>query len=202
MESGMDKFSLQTFIKLCLMDTGGRISEIQKKLEATGGYDFYNSFQRATRIFCEDKKSEKPTKILAAPVKEAERKHNNDAFEAFKAKFGSSKSLEPIKKQRIYIPDGANFEISIDPLFSIEKSGVKYAYLPWTMQKPELSQKYAAVACFVMRQAYKSTNLSNWQFNIYDLTKGKAYTESQINEYTPKILNTDARTISTMLVEL
>ena len=55
----MEKFSLQTFIKISLMDTGSRITEIQKKLSQTAGYDFYNSFQRAVRVFCEDNSSKK-----------------------------------------------------------------------------------------------------------------------------------------------
>lgn len=53
-----------------------------------------------------------------------------------------------------------------------------------------------------MRQAYKGTNLSNWQFNTYDFTKGKSYSENMINDKTPKILLSDARTISTLLVDL
>lgn len=198
----MDRFSLQTFVKICLMDTGGRIAEIQRKLESASGYDFYNSFYRATRAYCEDKASDEPSVILEAPVKDTERKYNKDAFEAFKEKFGSSKSLVSIKRQKLYVPEGANFEISIDPLFGVEKASVKYAYLPWAMQKPELTQRYAAVACFIMRQAYKGTNLSNWQFNTYDFTKGKSYSENMINDKTPKILLSDARTISTLLVDL
>lgn len=198
----MDKFSLQTFIKICLMDTGGRLQEIQKKLEPANGYDFYNSFQRAARVFCEDKESDKPDEILAAPVREAERKYNTDAYTAFKEKFGTSRTLEAIKKPKIFIPEGASFEISIDPLFGIEKSSVKYAYLPWLIQKPSLTQKYAAVACFIMRQAYKGTNLSNWQFNVCDLTTGKTYSENQVTDNTPRILVYDAKQISNMLVEL
>ena len=62
----MERFSLQSYIKICLMDTGNRISEIQRKLEGKTGYDYYNSFQRAVEEYCSDKKSAKPKAILAA----------------------------------------------------------------------------------------------------------------------------------------
>jgi hypothetical protein len=32
------------------MDTGQRITEIQKRLSSTGGYDFYHTMQKAVRL--------------------------------------------------------------------------------------------------------------------------------------------------------
>ena len=134
----MDKFSLQTFIKICLMDTSGRIGEIRKKLEPSAGYDFYNSFNRATRSYCADKDPDKANELIAVLTSDTERKHNAFAFEEFKKKFGSSKSLEALKEPNKFQPIGANFEITVDPLFSIERAGVRYAYLPWLIQKLSL----------------------------------------------------------------
>ena len=184
------------------MDTGNRISEIQRKLEGKTGYDYYNSFQRAVEEYCSDKKSAKPKAILAAPANEIERKYNTDGFNAFVKKFGMSLSLGSVKKQKIYLPEGANLEISINPAFSVEKGGVKKVFLPWLIQKPELTQKYRAVACYVMQQAYKSTNLGNCQFNIVDFVAGKIYSQNQITNNTKLIVNSDSKTISDLLGSL
>lgn len=185
-----------------MMDTGGKIAELQKKLDPSGGYDFYNSFSRAVRTYCEDKASDKPAEILAAPTREVERRHNEAAFNAFKDKFGSIRSLEAIKKPTAFVPENANFEIVVDPIFGFEKAGAKLAFLPWAIQKPVLSQKYAALACYIMRQAYKGSKFGNWQFNVCDLNTGKNYSENQITENTSKILAADARMISNFLSEL
>lgn len=198
----MERFSLQSFVKVCLLDTGGKIAELQKKLEPSNGYDFYNTFNRAVRAYCDDKSSSKPGDILSVPTRDVERKLNEAAFNAFKGKFGTKRSLETIKNPISFVPDNANFEIFVDPVFGFEKAGSRLAYLPWTIQKPALNQRYAAIACYIMRQAYMGTKYGNWQFNVCDLNSGKNYTENQITDNTPKILAADARMISNFLLEL
>ncbi|SLN28613.1 hypothetical protein ROA7450_01187 [Roseovarius albus] len=86
-------FSLNTFIKICLLDTGGRISEIQRKLDNSGGYDFYNSFQRAMRASLNGMPENHIDNILNTPSKEVERKHNSKAFRIVKGKFGNIRSI-------------------------------------------------------------------------------------------------------------
>ena len=198
----MYTFSLNTFIKIFLLDTGHRISEIQKRLDSTGGYDFYNSFQRATRAKINGRNATEIDRILDSPSKEAERKHNRNAYDTLQSRFGSVRSLEVVSQKRKLKFKSHGIEISVDPLFQIEKAGIPKIYSTWSTQKPELSQRYGAVACYIMRETYKSTSLANAQFNYFDTTTQKTYSEKQISNNTSLILRSDVRTISELLKEL
>jgi hypothetical protein len=195
-------FSLNTFIKICLLDTGGRIQEIQKKLESSGGYDFYNSFQRATREKISGASDTDVAAILNAPSKEVERKYNTEAYNSVQNKFGSIRSLESLSKKKKLTFLQADIEITVDPMFQLGKSGNLLSYSVWPTLKPELTQKYGAVACYIMREAYKGTGLSNSMFHYYDTTKDKSYSEKQITNNTSLIVNADINSISTMIKEL
>jgi hypothetical protein len=194
-------FSLNTFIKICLLDTGGRISEIQRRLSGSGGYDFYKPLQKAVRAHCAGE-TMKVDRILDAPVKEVERKHNREAFESFKSKFGSIKTLEAIKNSKILKFPSAEIAISIDPLFELSKAGTRQIYSIWPTQKPQLSQRYGAVACHIMRRAYSSGPMANGAFFFADIVSGKAYSERQITNNTNLILMADVTSIGMLVKEL
>lgn len=194
-------FSLNTFIKVCLMDTGGRISDLQKRLAGTGGYDFYKPLQRAVRAHC-TKERLKVDGILNAPVKESERKHNRAAFESFEKKFGSVRSLSPVSSARVLKFPSAGIAISIDPLFELTKAGSRQIYSVWPTQKPQLSQRYGAVACHIMRRTYSSGALANASFHFADIVSGKVYSEKQVTNNTNLILMADVTSIGTMVKEL
>lgn len=195
-------FSLNTFIKICLLDTGGRIQEIQRKLERSGGYDFYKPFQRATRSKISGSSQLDVEGILSAPVKEVERRYNTDTYNAVQTKFGSIRSLEAIRNKKALPFPEADLEITVDPLFQYSKSGNLLTYSVWPTLKPELTQRYGAVACYIMRQAYRGLGLSNSSFHFYDATKDKSYSEKQITNNTSLIVNADINSISTLIKEL
>ncbi len=197
----MIKFSLNAFIKTCLLDTGGRISEIQKRLNNSGGYDFYHSFQKAVRAHCGGQ-SEEVEEILEQPSNEVERRRNRSAFESFDLKFGSSRSLETIRQPKLMQFRSAGVAISVDPLFEISKSGVRSIYSAWATQKPPLSQRYGAVACYIMRNVYRNSGLANGNFYYSDLNTGRTYSEKQITNNTPLILQADVNSIGTLIKEL
>lgn len=92
---------MNTFIKICLLDTGGRITEIQKRLSRSSGYDFYKPLQKAVRAHAGGNK-ENISSILDAPTKDVERKHNKTAFSNFEAKFGAAKNLQALKNYDNY----------------------------------------------------------------------------------------------------
>lgn len=194
-------FTLNTFIKICLLDTGSRISEIQKRLSGSGGYDFYKPLQKAVRAHCSSESS-KVDGILNAPVKEIERKYNREAFESFQAKFGSVKTLGAVKRSKLLKFPSAGIAISIDPLFELSKAGVQQIYCVWPTQKPQLSQRYGAVACHIMRQSYSNSSMANGAFLFADITSGKVYSEKQITNNTNLILMADVNSIGTLLKEL
>ena len=88
----MIDFSLNAFIKLCLLDTGEKILELQKRLVPGTGYVFYRPLQQSVRAFCDGDK-EGAAKIISKPTNEIERERNKDAFDIFCKKFGKSNSL-------------------------------------------------------------------------------------------------------------
>ena len=198
----MLQFSLNTFIKICLLDTGKKIPEIQKKLGDEGGYDFYNSFQRATRAKLGGKSSEEAKALISSLSNETERKYNSALFEQVQKKFGSIRSIEPVKSKKKLSFKNHQLEIVVDPLFMFEKSGVRKVVSVWGTKSPELSQRYAAVACFIMRETYKNTALANAVFHFYDGLQDKTYSEKQIGNNTSLVLNSDVRTIANLAKEI
>jgi len=197
----MITFSLNTFIKICLLDTGGRISEIQKRLTGSGGYDFYKPFQNAVRAHC-DGNAAKAENLIQAPSNDAERKHNSAAYDEFKSRFGSTKSLSSLKNTKKLRFPTAGIEISVDPLFELSKSGVRQTYSVWVAQNPQLTQRYGALACYVMRQAFANSNLANSSFFYADIVQGKTYSEKQITNNTSLILAADVNSLGTLVKEL
>ncbi|WP_444463249.1 hypothetical protein [Rhodobacter capsulatus] len=198
----MEQFSLASFIKICLMDTGSRISELRKKIESQGGYDYYNSFSRAVGAFIEDGNRDRADEILAEPRNDHERSNNMGCFEAFIAKFGTTRSLTAVTAKKSWTAPNAKFSINISPLFEIEKAGTRQVFATWALQKPDLSQKYGAVACYIMRQAFSGHPLANAGFYFYDLTGGKIYSERQVSNSTSRIFASDVRWLSHELAEM
>jgi hypothetical protein len=197
----MITFSLNTFIKICSLDTGGRISEIQKRLSSPGGYDFYKPLHGAVRAFCSGNPT-LATSILAAPVNLVERNHNAAAYSSFLSKFGNSKSIAPLKHPKPLKFASAGISIAVDPLFEITKGGVRNIYCLWPTQSPALTQKYGAVACLIMRSAYSNSALANGLFHYADLVSNRVYSEKQITNNTSLILSADVNSIGTLVKEL
>ena len=197
----MINFSLPSFINICLLDTGGRISRLQKRLEKSNGYDFYKPLHRAIRLQCE-KRVDEAEAVLSAPSNDAERKHNKRAFDAYIDKFGTIRSRAKLKSKKTLSFTSSGISITVDPLFSFEKAGGQSVFSVWPSQEPELTQKYGAVACFLMREAYKSSPLANSQFFLADLVSGKTFSEKQITNNTNLIVSADIASIGRLLKEL
>ena len=183
-------FSLNTFIKICLLDTGGRISEIQKRLVRKGGYDFYKPLQQAVRAHSHGDHA-KAMDLLDKPQSEVEKKHNQDAFAEFEKRFGSMTTLEAIDQSATVRFADAGIAIKLDPLFGFLKSGSQNVYALWPTKQPGLSQRYGAVACHLLRRAYADSALGNRSFFFADLVESKTYSEKQITNNTNLILTTD-----------
>ena len=195
-------FSLQTFLKLSLLSTGERIAEIQKKLDGSDGYDFYNSLTKATKLRASGSEQSDIDDTLDYPTRAVERKYNREAFDVFDHKFGKSRSLEDLKNRGKILSPDKTFQIIVEPTFSASSKGVRVAYCLWATQKPEMTQRYGAVGCYVMRQALKNTPLANYQFAIYDLVGKKQYSEKQISNNTSLIFKADCGSISALLKSL
>lgn len=192
--SVLNKLSLNTFIKLCLLDTGGRIAEIQKRLSSDKGYDFYKPLQKAVRAFSNNSEPS-AEEILAAPVNEIERAHNRKAFDSFKNKFGSIRTLDSFQNPKHLKFEAVEVEIAVDPFFELEKAGTREIYSLWPTRTPQLTQRYGAVACHIMRRSFANTQFSNANFFFADLVSNKVYSERQITNNTNLIFETDVSTL-------
>ncbi|WP_299872438.1 hypothetical protein [uncultured Sulfitobacter sp.] len=201
MAHSLINFSLNTFIKISLLDTGQRISEIQKRLSGPGGYDFYQTMQKAVRFHASGD-HDKALAVLATPTNAVERKHNQEAYSRFATKFGGSKSIEPLKSKRTLNFPNAGISISIDPLFELTKKETRNCYGLWATQSPPLTQRYGALACYLMRRAYANDPLGNANFFFSDLVGGKTYSEKQVTNNTSLILAADVTSIGTLVKEL
>lgn len=201
MERNLITFSMNTFIKICLLDTGGRITEIQKRLSSAGGYDFYKPLQKAVRAHASGHK-EKISSILDAPTNDVERKHNKTAFSSFETKFGTGINLQALVEPRKLEFPTAGIIISVDPLFELSKKDVRRVYCLWPTQAPQLTQKYGAVACHIMREANSDGKMANSSFYLADLVSKRVYSEKQITKNTTLILAADINSIGTLIKEL
>lgn len=198
----MITFSLQTFLKICILDTGSRISELQKRLEGNGGYDFHKSFQQAVRLHANGGAPDQVNALLSSPSNDVERRYNTASYQKFGTKYGNKRSLEAIDTAKFLTFRDAGLKIKVDPLFSLEVAGTREIYCTWQTQKPPMSQRYGAVACHVMREAFRSSGLANGQCRFVDFVGDKVYSEKQITNNTSLILNEDARSIGNLLKEL
>lgn len=197
----MITFSMNTFIKICLLDTGDQIKEIQNRLSRAGGYEFYRPLQKAVRAHSGGK-IEDVSGILDAPANDVERKHNKTAYSNFAAKFGTGKNLQAlVEPGKLKFPT-AGITISVDPLFELSKQDVRQVYCLWPTQVPQLTQKYGAVACHIMREANLDGKIANSSFYLADLVSKRVYSEKQITRNTALILAADINTIGTMIKEL
>lgn len=76
-------FSLPTFLKLCMLDTGAAISELQKRVNGPSGYDFYHTLYGAIRHYALTKDSDESRDEILQVTNDSERSNNLQAFENF-----------------------------------------------------------------------------------------------------------------------
>jgi len=192
----MPVYSLSPFIKICMSDTGEQISDVQKKINSSDGYDYYRTLKSAIKGHIAGLEPEDISMILESGSSPAERSYNTSAYNVFVSKFGKSKSISTVQMPKKHEFFKSGIEIIFDPLFSIETTKGISTYSIWANKSPALSQKYGAVACYLQREAYKNTALSNSTFFFVDLTKGNAYSEKQITNNTSAIARSDFRKIA------
>ena len=198
----MYSFSLPSFLKICLLDPSKQVAEVQKKVNSTGGYDYYRTLSSAITAKAKKRTEDEILDILMSPTNAAERELNKNAYQVFNKRYGKRTGLSDIQRPRVFIPKNADFSIRLSPSFSIETKDALEIYSTWAMQKPEMSQNGGAIACFIMKEAYRTTTLANSQFFLADLISGKQYSEKQIKNSTSITFNTVVATVSRLIVEL
>jgi hypothetical protein len=197
----MERFSLQSFLKICEATTAQRRTAIDRKLSLDAGYDFYRTLSRAIRLFADGASTDDIEFVLESPNNAVERDRNRSAFLNFKERYGKLTSLQQIKLPKSCVFKEHEIEISCDPLFQTVESGVPHLHSIWAIANPQLTLTYGAVGCHIMRLAYKSSTMSNSRMCIANLSTSQRFSEKQITNSTPSILQTDLKIVSDLIRE-
>lgn len=197
----MERFSLQSFLKICESTTAQRRLAIDRKISLDSGYDFYRTLSRAIRLFAEGASIDDVDELLDSPSNAVEREKNKAAFDSFKERYGKLSSLLPIKLPKTVPFKQYGIEISCDPLFQTTESDVPHVHAIWAIASPPLSTTYAGVGCLILKTAYNATTLSNSKMCIANLVTSQRATEKQITNSTPSILHADLKMLSDLINE-
>ena len=195
----MQTFSLSSFLKICLLDPTRQVSEVQKKLSSSGGYDYYRTLTLAIHAKAQGRSEDEIVDILESPSSPAEQLRNTSAYNAFVRKYGAKNGLSVFTKPRTVSPKDGNFLIKIAPTFSIETQSSSKVYAIWAMQTPPMTPAGGALACYIMKNAYRKTSSANSEFFIEDLVGRKAYSEKQIKNSTALTFSSVVQTISRLI---
>lgn len=194
-------FSLSTFLKICLLDHSKQIAEIQKKISPSGGYDYYRTLNLAIKAKSNGKTEDEINHILNSPSNAAERVQNTTAYEYFAKKYGVSKSLSTFYTSRSISNEYGYFKILINPSFSISTGGERKIFCIWPNQNPKMTRTGGAIACYLMKEAYKNSKLSNSEFFLLDVVGKRQYSEKAISNTTSIVFNSVVRTMSDMFAD-
>ncbi len=104
--------------------------------------------------------------------------------------------MHPFSPTWMILRPAANLGVKVDPLFSVEEKGVEQIFCVYATKKPQLSQKYAAVGCYIQRGLLGRSVLSNGTFCMFDAAQKRKFSERQVTNMTAQILRSDARRLS------
>lgn len=197
----MERFSLQSFLKICESTTAERRAAIDRKLSLDAGYDFYRTLSKAIRAFAAADSPDSIDDVLDSPSNAVERERNRAAFDSFKKRYGRLSSLQQVKLSKTVTFKEYGIEIVCDPLFQTVESSVPHLHSVWSVASPTLSSTYGAIGCHLMRLAYKSSTFANSRMCIANLTTSQRVTERQINNSTAAVLLSDLRMLSMLINE-
>ncbi|MBX7515440.1 hypothetical protein K3179_12875 [Qipengyuania sp. GH38] len=192
-------FNLNAFLKIYSMDAAKQIAEISRRMQSDGsGYDYYKNFAAAVKAFAEKKSSDEVNYILESASRPDEISYNKAAFNSFKRRYGSKKTLEFFDKVgKVKLAKGA-LEIRAAPLISFESSGVLSVVHFWCSQNPPMDKSKANIACHILEKCF-AKSAPNYKYLLFDTVKERQYsgtdnTASQAVEVTAQLLVHFAKT--------
>ncbi|WP_425080054.1 hypothetical protein [Ruegeria denitrificans] len=184
--------SLNTFIRYYSLDPSKLVAEVSRRMQSSGGYDYYNILADAVRAKASGATEDEIEYILNRSSNPSEIAHNRAAYEMFDEKFGRKRGLGVFeRKGRVRMCDG-RLVVLVNPLFSIESSRSFDVYNIWATQKPELDRARAGVGVHLMNVAFSRT-APNYNYKMFNAVDGKTY--STVNNTTPQAITTIAQNI-------
>ncbi|AKI03200.1 hypothetical protein IMCC20628_04530 [Hoeflea sp. IMCC20628] len=184
--------SLNTFIRYYSLDPSKLVGEISRRMQKSGGYDFYGMLSDAIRAKIRGATEDEIQFILGRSNNPSEVSYNRTAFDVFMSKFGKKRGLAIFeKKGRIKLCDG-ELIILASPLFSIESSSGFSVYNVWATQNPALDRVRAGVGVHLLNKAFQKS-APNYDYKMFDAVEGKVF--STVGNTIPRAIDTVAKTI-------
>lgn len=166
--------SLNAFIRIYAMDPARQISEVLRRMQQNGGYDFYRNLNLAIQAYINQKSHDEIEYILNNSSRPDEVSYNKAAFNSFIKKFGKKKKIFTFdKKGSVRLADG-KILINVSPNFMVESAGVMSVYHIWATQNPKIDKLKANGACYLMQQAFKKS-APNYDYKFFDSVSEKIY---------------------------
>lgn len=164
--------TLNSFLRVYSLDASRQISEISRRMQQSGGYDYYRIVNEAIRAKINGSSNDEINYILNSSSNPSEISHNKAAFSVFEEKFGSKRGLEVFKEKRYFkLADGL-LSITVSPTFSHQTTTALTVYHVWATQVPPMDRTLAGVGLHVIRQAFKR---SNGEFKFFDAVGGTIF---------------------------
>jgi len=184
--------SLNTFIRYYSLDPSKLVAEVSRRMQSSGGYDYYNTLADAVRAKASGATQDEIEYILNRSSNPSEVAHNRAAYERFDEKFGRKRGLGAFKRKgRVRMCNG-RLVILVNPLFSIESARSFDVYNVWAAQKPEIDRARAGVGVHLMNVAFSRT-VPNYNYKLFNAVDGKSY--STVNNTTPQAIAAIAQNI-------
>ncbi len=193
------RFTLASFIKICLLSGSKQVSEVQKRYAITSGYDYYWTLYKAIAANAAGCEEDEVESILLSASNLSEAANNRAAYEVYLKRFGNKRTLSAVKKSVTRQFEDGIVEITFNPIFQTVEKSNSCIYSVWAMQTPPLEQSYAALACLMLRNAYRKTSLANSSFFFFDLVSDRIYSEKQITNSTSMVEKAELRKLAEII---
>lgn len=184
--------SLNTFIRYYSIDHSKLIGEVSRRMQQSGGYDFYRLLSEAIKAKMRGATDDEVRFILGGTSNPSEESYNKAAYDMFMSKYGKKRGLTDFdKKGRVKLCDG-ELVIVASPQFAIEASSGFSVFNVWAAQNPKLDRARAGVGVYLMQQAFRTT-APNYDYKMFDAVDGKTY--SAVNNTIPQAIHNVAKTV-------
>lgn len=166
--------NLNTFIRYYSIDPSKLVGEVGRRMQQTGGYDFYRTLAEAIKAHIRGATDDEIQFILGGASSPSEVSYNKSAYEMFMKKFGKKRSLSEFDKKGRVRLCGGELVVVTSPIFSVETISEFSVFNVWAAQNPVLDRARAAVGVYLMQQAFKRS-APNYQYKVFDAVSGKTY---------------------------
>lgn len=157
--------TLNAFLRVYNLDASRQISEISRRMQQSGGYDFYRIVNDAIRAKISGASEDEINYILNSSSNLSEVSYNKAAFNIFVEKFGNKRGLSVFKdKRKLKLADG-QLVVTVSPTFSHQTTNSLLTYHVWATQLPAMDRSLAGIGVYIIHQAFRN---SNGEFRLFD----------------------------------